>query len=411
MPDKNLQQRLLLLGRLSSVTEELESIVKESGDIDKGKLAATTAPYLKKANEAKRGECNGPLLQQVCQDVVFHCLSAGRLRSEIYIAGKTIGLIQPVKNIRDFKAACDTIGLKDVRYEKRSQGRIRIEVGKTMTHALTSKAKSAVCYFEAGFLSGVLEIWDKLKVDLREVSCAVASGKICKFSTVDPEDIETLDLSHFTGSLPLLPIEQYSEENIRLLTSLAAHALTAIENSLLFEKTKRQTILDNLTGLYNHRYFQQSLKIELKRSIRHREPLALLMIDIDRFKSINDTCGHVKGDKVLKLVGRILSRCVREIDVVARYGGDEFCIILPQTNETGAVIVGRRIHDAFKNNRFIQSQGRNIPVSVGIGLACNEAGAREPMALIETADKALIHAKRKGLARLLVAKSAKHISK
>ena len=154
---------------------------------------------------------------------------------------------------------------------------------------------------------------------------------------------------------------------------------------------------DGLTELYNHRYFQNMLHIEVERERRYRRPLSLLMIDIDNFKSCNDTHGHLMGDVVLQQVGALVKKSTRGCDYVARYGGEEFAVILPETTKQEAVVVAERIRAAVAEHQFTTSAGKSIDtVTVTIGLASFPEDAQDKVELIDKADKGLYQGKTSG---------------
>ena len=162
------------------------------------------------------------------------------------------------------------------------------------------------------------------------------------------------------------------------------------------KKLEKMAIKDGLTGLYNHNHFMELLKHEYKTAKRHIQPLSCIMLDLDHFKSVNDTHGHQFGDFVLVKSAEILKKLVRDTDFVARYGGEEFFIILPNTNMEGAFILAERIRTAFENNVFKKGAvAKTVTVSVGISSTSdnNVAGDND---LITNADKALYRAKWRG---------------
>jgi len=162
------------------------------------------------------------------------------------------------------------------------------------------------------------------------------------------------------------------------------------------KKLEKMAIKDGLTGLYNHNHFKEILKHEYKKSKRHIEPLSCIMLDLDHFKSVNDTYGHQFGDFVLVKCAEILKKQVRDTDFTARYGGEEFFIILPNTNMDGAFILAERIRNAFENNVFRKGAiAKTVTVSIGISSTSdnNVAGDND---LITNADKALYRAKWRG---------------
>lgn len=167
------------------------------------------------------------------------------------------------------------------------------------------------------------------------------------------------------------------------------------------DRLKELVVRDGLTGIYNHRYFQEQLEKELKRSVRYRRPLSLLMFDLDHFKRVNDRHGHLIGDKVLRNVSLVTKHLIRETDLVARYGGEEFAIILPETDPNGAAILGTRLLKAIRAMRT-PADGKKIAVTVSVGITTFNP-SEEPVTnadIIAVADRALYHAKHTGRNRI-----------
>ena len=160
---------------------------------------------------------------------------------------------------------------------------------------------------------------------------------------------------------------------------------------------EQMVVSDPLTGLHNRRYLMDRLTQEMQRADRHGESMAFAMIDLDGFKPINDQFGHVVGDKVLRAVGNAIARCVRVSDVAARYGGDEFAIILPQTPPEGAMRVVERVLRTISELRLTDERGAACKVTASLGLAYYPADDLEtPEDLVHSADGALYGAKRSG---------------
>jgi len=165
----------------------------------------------------------------------------------------------------------------------------------------------------------------------------------------------------------------------------------------LYEKTLLSAVTDGLTGLYNHRFFQDRLEEEVERCVRYAGTISLLMLDLDNFKMYNDTNGHIAGDVLLVEVSKLIRRTLRKVDTVARYGGEEFSVILPSTSKKGALIIARRIVARIADNHFanqiVMPGGR---VTISCGVATFPEDAKEKAALVDMADKMLYKAKRNG---------------
>jgi diguanylate cyclase (GGDEF)-like protein len=166
----------------------------------------------------------------------------------------------------------------------------------------------------------------------------------------------------------------------------------------IYERTERSAVTDGLTGLYNHVFFLQALRQEVLRSKRHGLRAALLLLDLDNFKRVNDERGHVEGDRVLMKAAAAVREGVREIDVAARYGGEEFAVLLPDTSRLGAFVVAERIRRRIED-RF--ARGRSV-VTVSGGIAVFPDDASTPADLIVQADAGLYGAKAAGKNRILL---------
>ncbi|HEX9254288.1 MAG TPA: GGDEF domain-containing protein, partial [Candidatus Angelobacter sp.] len=164
----------------------------------------------------------------------------------------------------------------------------------------------------------------------------------------------------------------------------------------------RFAFTDYLTGLRTRGYFEQQLELEFKRAERKQQKFALLMIDIDHFKVLNDTHGHHVGDQLLRDVTSILMKDMREVDTVARYGGEEFVIILPETTEAGAVFVAQRQRRAVEQAKFFAGSPHSVQhLTISIGVAVYDTDAQFKRDLIEFADAALYAAKHAGRNRVI----------
>lgn len=195
-------------------------------------------------------------------------------------------------------------------------------------------------------------------------------------------------------------VKSLSSYQIDLLKILGNQASTALANARLYERIERMAITDGLTGLFNHRYFQERLSSEFSRLGRLSMDLSILLIDIDYFKKINDTYGHPVGDEVLKAVAATIRKTIRDIDIPARYGGEEFALLLPGTDSDGAVKMAERLRYSILKQRFPFEKGE-ITVTVSIGISTAPADAKTKEELIKKADDALYQAKGKGRNRCI----------
>ncbi len=164
-----------------------------------------------------------------------------------------------------------------------------------------------------------------------------------------------------------------------------------------YEKAMNSAVVDWLTGLYNHGYFKKFLDLEIKKSIRQRYPISLIMMDIDNFKKYNDSYGHPIGDVILQELAQVIRNSVREVDLVARYGGDEFAIVMPYSDGEDGLKVAQRIDEAIRTFGFspkVPIQGANLTVSMGVAWYPGDAVHVDE--LIHTADQKLYGAKTKG---------------
>jgi diguanylate cyclase (GGDEF)-like protein len=179
----------------------------------------------------------------------------------------------------------------------------------------------------------------------------------------------------------------YDESTLARMEPLADSVALALENVRLFQKTRELSITDEVTPLYNHRFINQIIDRELKLVDRYRSVLTLIFIDLDRFKPINDRYGHLRGSRMLREVGFLLRSAVRETDYPARYGGDEFVVILPQTDGPAALILGEKLRKLIEEHTFLQEEGINARVGMSLGVATYPSEAASKEALIRLADE------------------------
>uniref|UniRef100_A0A831XEP1 diguanylate cyclase n=1 Tax=Geobacter metallireducens TaxID=28232 RepID=A0A831XEP1_GEOME len=194
---------------------------------------------------------------------------------------------------------------------------------------------------------------------------------------------------------------EFDRERIKLLDVLASFAAMAIDNAQLHARTRLMAITDALTGLYNRRYFQQMFSRELNRAIRYGKPLSLIMLDVDDFKKFNDTYGHPHGDKVLGAMGDILVEALRGTDFAFRYGGEEFIVLLPETDFSSALHVAERLRESVAQNSAEELKGiapHGVTASVGVVSYPRDGETRDD--LLKRVDELLYRAKEYGKNRV-----------
>jgi two-component system cell cycle response regulator len=182
----------------------------------------------------------------------------------------------------------------------------------------------------------------------------------------------------------------------RAIRILLEPAAIALDNALQLKRTEALSVTDDLTRLYNSRYLNQVLRKETKRASRSGRPLSLLFLDLDGFKSINDNHGHLYGSRALVEAAAVIKGSARETDVVARFGGDEFALILPDTGGEGAFAVGERIRERIAAHGFLADAGFDIHLTVSVGVATLPDAAASAEALVEAADMAMYRVKASG---------------
>jgi diguanylate cyclase (GGDEF)-like protein/putative nucleotidyltransferase with HDIG domain len=233
------------------------------------------------------------------------------------------------------------------------------------------------------------------------------SGQMAAVRAVTPQTPQlVLPGSRSAVALPIIYADQllgvlnvetsepadFSEEEILLLRTLADLVAGAIHNALTFQKAQEQAITDGLTGVKTHRFFMEALSAEWKRSTRAGRPFALVLMDLDRFKFVNDFYGHLEGDQVLQRVGQILEQNCRRSDVVSRYGGDEFVVLMPETNVEQARQLAGKLRACVASDPLLRE--KNITASFGI--ASFPIHGSTPQELIQVADASMYLSKHQG---------------
>ncbi len=235
-----------------------------------------------------------------------------------------------------------------------------------------------------------LELTDRIRKNF-EVDVIVMTGYSGDYSYEEA-------ISKGASDFVFKPV-RFEELLLRLRRVLKERRLTQ-ERIQMLEKLKRLSITDGLTKLYNSRYFYNQLKIEIDRTTRYQRPLSLLLMDIDNFKEYNDTYGHLEGDKILVRLGQVIKSCLRKMDSAYRYGGEEFTVILPETEGEEAATVAERIRAAVEAERFYP-QKQDEPVAITMSIGVTEFNWQEEISLfVQRADKAMYQSKQAGRNRV-----------
>lgn len=225
-------------------------------------------------------------------------------------------------------------------------------------------------------------------------------------------------LAYGLGLLVVLPLERLSgaakqvaggdlEQNVPLSGGGEVAELTGVFNDMVRRlregrtELERLSVTDELTGLSNRRHLDNELERELPRHERYKRELAVLMLDVDRFKVLNDTHGHPAGDAVLRQLADVLKECTRKGDTISRFGGEEFVVILPETPRDGAQLLAERIRSATEAKKFvIDEAGTTVAVTVSVGVSFFPKHGKDADALIAAADEALYRSKTGGRNRV-----------
>jgi len=210
------------------------------------------------------------------------------------------------------------------------------------------------------------------KLETRSIICVPLRSKLRVLGVIQ---LVNVDMEHF------------GDQEVFFLQSLCDYAAIAIENARAVEKIQELTITDDVTGLYNARHLYKTLETEVYRSARFGYEFTVLFIDLDHFKQVNDTHGHLIGSKLLAEIGYLIKAQLRLIDYAFRYGGDEFVVLLPQTGKDAALVVARRLRDSLRTSMFCKDESLNLNVRASIGVATYPHDAKTPHDIIRQADE------------------------
>lgn len=188
----------------------------------------------------------------------------------------------------------------------------------------------------------------------------------------------------------------FDDRDRTVVSILADYAAIAIENARLYQRAEELAVTDDVTGIHNSRYFHQILERELQRARRYARPLSVLFIDLDQFKAVNDTHGHQRGSQVLREVAQLLKASIRSVDLIARYGGDEFIVVLPDTDAATAAQLGERLRATVARTELLASEGLRLRLTASFGVAAHPDHAPTKEELVRIADQAMYQAKGRG---------------
>ncbi|TEU01082.1 MAG: GGDEF domain-containing protein [Candidatus Stahlbacteria bacterium] len=195
----------------------------------------------------------------------------------------------------------------------------------------------------------------------------------------------------------------FNKKDLMVLNLISDIAASAVEKAILYEHEREKAIIDELTKAYNHRFFQEMLNHQIAESIRNKEPLSLIILDIDNFKMINDNYGHQTGDTVLKEITSVMKERIRNSDILSRYGGEEFTIILPKTPAEKCHNLAEELRKVIEDRKILSLDGKSLSITVSIGISEFPSHADNKNDLVAAADRALYMAKKEGKNKSIIA--------
>ncbi len=239
-----------------------------------------------------------------------------------------------------------------------------------------------------------------------------AEDHAASFTTRSIVCIPVKSQEHTLGVIELvnsLDDRSFSEADLAILTTIADFAAIAIENARAHEKVNQLAVTDELTGLWNARRFNELLEYEVERASRYGGELVLIFLDLDHFKSVNDTHGHLVGSRLLSEVGRLFGQSIRKIDSAARFGGDEFVLLFPNTSKERGRMLADRLCKLLRETRFHADDGTSLQVTGSFGVAAFPADATTATDLTGMADKAMYTVKEASRDGVAVASSTRNL--
>src|SRR4051812_15216579 len=255
---------------------------------------------------------------------------------------------------------------------------VRLKVGEGIAGWVAKHGESRIVPDVRSDPNFASRVDDATKWETRSVICVPLRSKLRVLGVIQLVNVD---------------MERFKEPELFFLNSLCDYAAIAIENARWVEKIQELTITDDCTGLYNARHLYKTLETEVYRSARFGHEFSVIFIDLDHFKSVNDTHGHLVGSKLLAEVGYLIKSHLRLIDYAFRYGGDEFVILLPQTSKEAALIVARRLLEVMRVSEFMATEGLKLNVRCSMGLATYPEDAKIAHEIIRQADEMMYSVK------------------
>jgi len=225
------------------------------------------------------------------------------------------------------------------------------------------------------------------------------SSRIDRISNFATESIIALPMKIRDKILGVIELVNKKELNplnkrdLEILTTVADYAAIALENSRNYQRIQELTITDDVTGLYNSRHLHQILKNEIDRFERYQNAFSIIFFDLDFFKRVNDTYGHLVGSQMLNKVAKVILKIIRKVDLAVRYGGDEFIVVLPHTSKKQAHVAAKRLRNAINSEIYFAEEGLNIRITASFGVATFADDARSEDELLKAVDEAMYQIK------------------
>ncbi len=378
------------------VTSNTVAILNDTGSISSFRRALNTAISRKKRNSLLQNSVESLKKKvkelEILNEIVRAINSSLRLDEIIQIImektadlikaeGWSVLLLDEEKKELVFKAAAGEAGKKLIG--------LRLKLGQGIAGWVARSGKSLIVADvskDPRFYSGVDK---KTKFTTKSILCVPMKSR--------DKIIGVVEVVNKIGGNP------FTKDDLRIFENLVEHVTIALLNARLYEQMEQASITDDLTRLYNTRYCNQILDEFIKKGQDRKRRISLIFLDVDYFKLVDDNYGHLVGSNTLRLIGERIKQVVRKDDVVVRYGGDEYIVVLPDTAKKRAGIVAERIRKAINDNPFPAPQNRKFFISVTLGVATYPDDAKTRDQLIGKADKAMYEGKLTGRNRVVIA--------